>query len=53
MLQAASRFDFPAAAVRPRYSVLTTIQDPRIELPAWQDGVAHCAGAIRQRQEVE
>jgi dTDP-4-dehydrorhamnose reductase len=46
MPQAASRFDFPAAAVRPRYSVLTTIQDPRIELPAWQDGVAHCAGAI-------
>lgn len=46
MLQAASRFDFPAAAARPRYSVLTTIQDPRIELPAWQEGVAQCAHAI-------
>jgi len=46
MPQAASRFDFPAAAARPRYSVLTTIQDPRIELPAWQEGVAQCAHAI-------
>jgi len=46
MPQAASRFDFPAAAARPRYSVLTTIQNPRIELPGWQDGVAQCARAI-------
>jgi dTDP-4-dehydrorhamnose reductase len=46
MPQAASRCDFPAAAARPRYSVLTTIQDPRIELPAWQEGVAQCARAI-------
>jgi dTDP-4-dehydrorhamnose reductase len=46
MPQAASRFDFPAAAARPRYSVLATIQSPRIELPGWQDGVAQCARAI-------
>jgi len=46
MPQAASRCDFPAAAARPRYSVLTTIQDPRIELPAWQEGLAQCARAI-------
>lgn len=46
MPQAASRFDFPAAATRPRYSVLTTIQNPRIELPGWRDGVAQCARAI-------
>ena len=46
MPQAASRFDFPAAAARPRYSVLTMIQNPRIELPGWQDGVAQCARAI-------
>jgi len=46
MPQAASRFDFPAAAARPRYSVLTTIQNPRIELPGWQDGVAQCARAL-------
>jgi hypothetical protein len=25
---------------------LSTIQDPRIELPAWQEGVAQCARAI-------
>jgi dTDP-4-dehydrorhamnose reductase len=46
LLQSVSRFDFPAAAARPRYSVLTTIQDPRIELPPWQEGVAQCARAL-------
>ncbi len=49
--QAACRFDFPAAAARPRYSVLTTIQDPRIVLPAWQEGVAQCARAIAATRE--
>lgn len=32
--------EFPALAVRPAYSVLTRIQEPRITLPPWQDGVA-------------
>jgi len=32
--------EFPAIAVRPSYSVLTTIQEPRITLPPWQAGVA-------------
>ncbi|HZP44674.1 MAG TPA: dTDP-4-dehydrorhamnose reductase [Candidatus Binataceae bacterium] len=34
---------FATLAARPRYSVLTTIQDPRIELPRWQEGVAEFA----------
>jgi dTDP-4-dehydrorhamnose reductase len=34
-----SSLDFSAPAPRPSYSVLTTIQDPRIELPTWQEGV--------------
>lgn len=32
--------EFPRPAPRPRYSVLTTLQEPRIELPPWQDGLA-------------
>lgn len=31
--------EFPRPAERPRYSVLTTIQEPRIQLPPWQEGV--------------
>lgn len=38
-----SHREFPAAAVRPIYSVLATARDPRIELPAWQEGVAEFA----------
>lgn len=34
-----SHTEFPAAAVRPRYTVLTTIQEPRILLPPWQEGI--------------
>jgi len=32
--------EFLRAAPRPRYSVLTTIQEPRIVLPPWEDGLA-------------
>ena len=46
MPQTASLLDFPSPAARPKYSVLTTIQSPRIELPRWQDGVAQCARAL-------
>jgi dTDP-4-dehydrorhamnose reductase len=38
-----SRKVFVTAAERPAFSVLTTIQDPRIELPPWQEGVAEFA----------
>ncbi len=38
--------EFPAAAVRPRYSVLTTIQEPQILLPQWQDGVCDFARSL-------
>ena len=38
-----SHTEFPAAANRPTYSVLTTVQEPRITLPPWQEGVAEFA----------
>jgi dTDP-4-dehydrorhamnose reductase len=39
--------EFPAAAIRPRYTVLTTIQEPRMLLPPWQEGVRAFADAVR------
>jgi dTDP-4-dehydrorhamnose reductase len=35
-----SHHEFPVPANRPAYSVLTTVQEPRIALPPWQEGVA-------------
>jgi dTDP-4-dehydrorhamnose reductase len=32
--------EFPAAAVRPRYTVLTTLRDAAMRLPPWQEGVS-------------
>ncbi len=37
--------EFPAAARRPSYSVLTSIQQPQILLPHWRQGVAEFAEA--------
>jgi dTDP-4-dehydrorhamnose reductase len=31
--------DFPAAAVRPSYTVLASIKDPALSLPPWREGV--------------
>ncbi len=42
-LRPASYRDFQASARRPPYSVLTTIREPRIVLPPWQEGVAEFA----------
>lgn len=42
-----STSEFLRPAQRPRYAVLTTIQDPRIVLPPWEEGVAAFAQALR------
>jgi dTDP-4-dehydrorhamnose reductase len=34
-----STAEFPRAAKRPRYSVLTSLQNPMIQLPSWEKGV--------------
>jgi dTDP-4-dehydrorhamnose reductase len=38
--------EFPRPAPRPAYSVLTTIQDPRIVLPPWEEGLAEFCRAL-------
>ncbi len=40
--------EFPRPAERPRYSVLTTIQDPTILLPPWEAGIEEFARATRE-----
>jgi dTDP-4-dehydrorhamnose reductase len=42
-----SHAEFPTPAVRPRNTVLTTIQEPRILLPPWQEGVEAFVRALR------
>jgi dTDP-4-dehydrorhamnose reductase len=39
--------EFPRPAPRPRYSVLTTVRQPKIELPPWREGVDVFAAAIQ------
>ncbi len=43
----AATADFPRPAPRPRYSVLTSVQDPEILLPPWEDGLTEFAKALR------
>ncbi len=38
--------EYPTPAARPGYSVLTSLQQPRIMLPAWQDGVKELAARL-------
>ncbi|HXF38092.1 MAG TPA: sugar nucleotide-binding protein [Blastocatellia bacterium] len=40
--------EFPRPAPRPRYSVLTTMQDPRILLPPWEQGLKEFAEERRK-----
>jgi dTDP-4-dehydrorhamnose reductase len=39
----AATVEFPRPAPRPRYSALTTVQEPEILLPHWEDGLAEFA----------
>ena len=41
--------EFPRPAPRPHYSVLTTVQEPHIVLPSWEEGVADFARAVQKR----
>lgn len=43
-----STAQFPRPAARPRYAVLTSLQEPRIALPSWQQGVEEHAAAARR-----
>jgi dTDP-4-dehydrorhamnose reductase len=38
---------FPRPARRPRYAPLASLQEPRILLPPWEDGVAEYAALVR------
>ena len=38
--------EFPRPAPRPRFSALTTLQSPCIELPPWQAGIAEYAACL-------
>jgi dTDP-4-dehydrorhamnose reductase len=40
--------DFPRSAERPRYAVLTTLQDPQILLPPWEEGIREYASISAQ-----
>ena len=46
-----SHREFPIAANRPTYSVLTTVQSPRIALPPWQEGVAEFASHLARHSD--
>jgi dTDP-4-dehydrorhamnose reductase len=41
--------EYPRLAPRPRYSILTSLQEPQIALPAWQEGVAEFVKAIAEK----
>jgi dTDP-4-dehydrorhamnose reductase len=39
--------EYPTPAARPPFSALVSLQQPRIGLPSWQDGVKEFAAAVR------
>ena len=41
-----STAEFPRPAKRPPYAALTTVQEPRILLPPWREGLAAFVAAI-------
>jgi dTDP-4-dehydrorhamnose reductase len=43
IVRPAATADFPRPAPRPRYSALTTIQEPAVLLPPWEEGLAEFA----------
>ena len=45
-----SHLEFPVAARRPSYSVLTSARNPRVELPPWQEGVKEFARHFRRQK---
>jgi dTDP-4-dehydrorhamnose reductase len=47
-VQPVATSEFQRPAVRPQYSVLTTLQEPHIKLPPWEEGLAAFAKAMRQ-----
>jgi dTDP-4-dehydrorhamnose reductase len=47
-VQPVATTDFPRPAHRPSYSVLTTIREPPILLPPWEEGVAEFAREVRR-----
>jgi dTDP-4-dehydrorhamnose reductase len=50
-LRQASYRDFQASARRPPNSVLTTIREPRIVLPPWQEGLAEFASRYEKLRD--
>lgn len=47
-VRAVATADFPRPAERPRYSVLTTLQDPQILLPSWEAGLTEFARDLQE-----
>jgi len=47
VVRPAETADIPRPAPRPRYSVLTTVQEPQILLPPWEEGLAEFASNSR------
>ena len=41
--------EYPTPAARPPFSALVSLQEPRIVLPSWQDGVKEFAAAVREQ----